>query len=86
MDQQTTREQIFARVQEIMVKSFELGPEEICLSANLIDDLDLDSIDAIDLAVGLEQETALTVSEEELREVRLVGDIIDLVYRRLQNA
>ncbi len=83
MDQQTTQEQLFARVREIMVKSFELDPEEISLSAHLIDDLDLDSIDAIDLAVGLEEETGLDIAEDELREIRVVQDIVDLIHRKL---
>ncbi len=81
-----TKEQIFERVREILVESFELDPAEIHPTAHLRDDLDLDSIDAIDLAVGLEKETGLEVSEDELREIRVVQDIVDLAYRRLQTA
>jgi len=78
-----TKEEIFARVQEILTESFDLQPEDVHLDSHLIDDLDLDSIDAIDLAVGLEEEVGLKVEEEELREIRLVGDIVDLVYSKL---
>ena len=48
-----------------------------------LDDLDLDSIDAIDLAVELEQETGLRLEEQELRQIRRVKDIVDLVCDRL---
>ena len=78
-----TRDEIFARLQAILVESFELDEAEIRLEAHLIDDLDLDSIDAIDLAVGLESELSLEVSEEELRGLQRVSDIIELVSTRL---
>ena len=78
-----SRESVLERVREILAESFELEPSTIRLDSHLIDDLDLDSIDAIDLAVELEQKTGFPVEEQELRKIRLVGDIVDLVYRRL---
>ena len=78
-----SRESVLERVREILAESFELEPATIGLDSHLIDDLDLDSIDAIDLAVELEQKTGLRVEEQELRKIRLVRDIVDLVYRRL---
>ena len=81
-----TKEQILTRVREILVESFELEPEDVRPDAHLIDDLDLDSIDAIDLAVSLEENTGLDVSEDELREIRRVQDVVDLIHGRLQSA
>jgi acyl carrier protein len=78
-----TRDEIFLRLQTILVESFELDEEEIRLEAHLIDDLDLDSIDAIDLAVGLEKELGLEVTEEELRGLQRIENIIELVSNRL---
>jgi acyl carrier protein len=78
-----TRESVLERVREILVESFELEPAQIRLDSHLIEDLDLDSIDAIDLAVELEQETGLRVEEQDLRQIRVVGDIVDLVCSRL---
>jgi acyl carrier protein len=79
-----SKEAILSRVIELMAESFEMDPAEILPTAHLFDDLDLDSIDAIDLVVGLEEETGLQVSEDELRELRLVQDIVDLVHRKLE--
>ena len=81
-----TKEEIFGRVRTILVDAFELNPEDIAPNAHIIDDLDLDSIDAIDLAVDLEKETGLSLKEDELREVRLVQDVVDLIYNRLGEA
>ncbi len=81
----TTKEEILDRVRAILVESFELEADAVRLDAHLVDDLDLDSIDAIDLAVSLEEETGLEVSEDELREIRLVQDVVELIHGRLQS-
>ena len=78
-----TKEEIFVRVRKILVDAFELEPDDISPQAHMIDDLDLDSIDAIDLAVDLEADTGFSLTEEELRSVRLVQDVVDLIHKRL---
>jgi len=79
-----SKEEVLARVIELMTESFGMDSAEVLPTAHLFDDLDLDSIDAIDLVVGLEEETGLRVAEDELREIRLVQDIVDLVHRKLE--
>ena len=81
-----TKEEIFEKIQFVLVDSFELDPASIVPTAHLMDDLDLDSIDAIDLAVAIEQETGLDISEEELRSLRIVQDVVDMIERRLGEA
>ncbi len=81
-----SKKEILSRVTEILVDSFDLDPADVYPTAHLFDDLDLDSIDAIDLVVGLEEETGLEVSEEELKAIRVVQDIVDLVHRNLKDA
>ncbi len=78
-----TKEEIFKKIVEVLVDSFEIDPQTVYPTAHLMDDLDLDSIDAIDLAVAIERETGLDVSEEELRSLRVVQDVVDLIHRRL---
>jgi len=78
-----TKSEIFARVSQILEDSFDLDPAAIKPSAHLINDLDLDSIDAIDLAVGLQSEVGLEVAEEELQAIRVVDDIVNLVYSKI---
>jgi acyl carrier protein len=78
-----TKEEILARVTDILVSSFDLDPEQVHPTAHLIDELDLDSIDAIDLVVGLEEETGLQVSEQEVKDIRVVQDVVDLIHRKL---
>ena len=75
--------EILARVVEVLANSFDLDPDQIQPTSHLFEDLDLDSIDAIDLVVGLEEETGLDVNEEELKAIRIVQDVVDLVHRKL---
>ncbi len=81
-----THEEVFLGLQRVMVELFELPPDAIRLEAHLVDDLDLDSIDAIDMAVRLQEMTGRRLAEEELRSVRTVADVVDFVYRHLQEA
>jgi len=83
IDKTLDRESVLERIREILAGSFELEPSTIRLESHLIDDLDLDSIDAIDLAVELEEETGLRLEEQDLRRIRFVKDIVDLVSDRL---
>ncbi len=78
-----TQAEIFTRVQSLMVELFELKAEDIQLGSKLVDDLDLDSLDAVDMAVKLEEVTGQRVSEDSLKSIRTVEDVVLLVERSL---
>lgn len=81
-----TKPEILDRVLDVLARSFDLAPDRIRPDSHLVDDLDLDGIDAIDLVVGLEEETGLEVSEEELKAIRVVQDVVDLLHEKLARA
>ncbi len=81
-----TRDEIFAQVKNQMVEMFEIDPVMVTADALLKENLDLDSIDAIDLAVKIEQFTGKRVDETSLRDVRTVKDVVDLVERMATRA
>ena len=81
-----TRQEILEKVQEIMVEMFELDPADVTLQAHLMNDLDLDSIDAIDMVVKLQDLTGERVDEERLKQIRTVEHIVDLVQAQLDSA
>jgi len=78
-----TRDEIFQRVQAVLVEMFELDPAAVTQDAKLVDDLDLDSIDAIDMVVKLQELIGQRVEEAALRGVRTVGDVVELVHAKL---
>jgi acyl carrier protein len=78
-----SREQIFDLLAHILVSDFELPAEQLTPGSELAEDLDLDSIDAIDIAVRLEQETGVRVGEDDLKSIRSLGDVVEIVHSGL---
>ena len=76
-------EQILARLTDVLTRDFDVRREAIRPEVHLFEDLDFDSIDAIDLAVTLEEETGLNIEENELRELRTIQDVLDLIQKKL---
>jgi len=74
---------IFDSVVSVMQGEFEIPPERLRPDAHLIDDLDLDSIDAIDLAVRLEERLGVSFDEDDLKSLRTLQDVVDLIHERL---
>ena len=75
------REEILDEIQRLMSSLFELDPTAITLESQLGDDLDLDSIDAIDLIIKMQDMTGQKIDQEDMKRVRTVGDIVDIVVR-----
>jgi len=73
----TTREELLGHLREILVEQFELEKEAVVETADLYEDLDIDSIDAVDLMVGLKDLTGRKIEPEVFKNVRTVGDVID---------
>jgi acyl carrier protein len=63
-----------------MQTEFGLDPNAIEPSADLIEDLDLDSIDLVDLAVSLEEDRGIKLDEDDLKSVRTVADAVNAVH------
>jgi acyl carrier protein len=74
-----SRAEILEKIQVMMKELFELAPERVQPGAKLIDDLELDSLDAIDLAVKVEETTGLAFDETNIRNMRTVSDVIDAI-------
>ena len=76
-----TRDEILEHVRRSLIELFELEPDDVRPEANLYEDLDLDSIDAVDMAVQIQELTGRRVEEKALREARTVNDLVSLVER-----
>lgn len=75
-----SKEQIFAKLKEYLVSLFDIPEEDIAMDAHLADDLDLDSIDAVDLMVKIQELTGEKIPAEEFKTVRTVSDVVDRVH------
>ncbi len=75
-----TKEEIFAFVKRTFVEEFEIDAQAVALEADLNNDLDIDSIDAVDLMVSLKNHTGKKLDPEIFKQVRTVADIVDAVF------
>jgi acyl carrier protein len=80
------RDEIFAILRDALVELFELDAERITLDANLYQDLEIDSIDAIDLIDHIKRQTGKKIAAEEFKSVRSVGDVVEAVHRLVNAA
>jgi acyl carrier protein len=78
-----TADELLTMVRRVLAKEFEIEPEQIAAEALLIEDLDLDSIDAVVVALRLEEETGLEFDDEEFKALDTVASLVALLGRRL---
>jgi len=78
-DTAPSTDEVLDELRSMMASEFELDPESIHPDKHLMDDLDLDSIDLVDLAVTLEERSGIKLDEEELKAVRTVGDAVKVI-------
>lgn len=83
MAEKFTKEQIFDELKKILVEELEINDGDIVPEANLFEDLDLDSIDAVDIAVRMQKFTDKKLSPAQFREIRTIDDVVNAVYKLL---
>jgi acyl carrier protein len=76
----TTKEDIYKEISSVLHETFEIPLNLIKIEARIFEDLDLDSIDALDLIVKLQNYTNRKIAPEVFKLVRTVGDVVDAVY------
>ena len=81
-----TRDEIYTRLRDLLSQRFEVDPARVTPSTRLFQDLDLDSIDAIDMAVELQEWTGRRLPEEALRSIRTIDDVVTMVEAHLAAA
>lgn len=68
-------------IKDILVAEFACDPAALRSEVNLFTDLDLDSIDAVDLCMRLQQETKKKVTPEDFRQIRTLADVTKAVSK-----
>lgn len=73
------RETIYSHLQDTLTEMFEIPAADIHTDARLYEDLDIDSLDAVDLVVRLRELTGIQVKPEQFQNVRTVGHVVDAI-------
>ena len=75
---------IFEKIRAIIADQFGMDEDEITMDTNLLEDLDADSLDVVELSMAMESEFNLDkMKEEDLKGIRTVGDLVDLVAKNI---
>ncbi|MGI5985808.1 MAG: acyl carrier protein [Clostridiales bacterium] len=77
---------VFERIQKLICEQFVVDPETVTMDTAFVDDLGADSLDVVELTMALEEEFSLPeVSDEELKKIVTVGDLVEYVSRYVQD-
>jgi acyl carrier protein len=78
-----SKDVILEKLKGMLNELFEIDPEDIRLESKLFEDLDLDSIDAVDLVAHLQSMTKRKLNIEEFKSVRSVSDLVNVIHQEV---
>ena len=73
------KEEIFEKLKELVVDQLGVEDDEVTMEASMQDDLGADSLDLVDLVMSVEEEFGVKVADEDLENIKTVGDIVDYI-------
>jgi acyl carrier protein len=80
---QMGKDEILAKVRDILVDQLDVDAEAVKLEASFQDDLDADSLDLVELIMELEDRFALKITDEEAQTLTTVGAVVDFIAARV---
>ena len=80
------KEAIYQRIVAILQETFEIDASRVTPEARLYDDLDIDSIDAVDLIVQLKPWVGKRLSADAFKSVRTVQDVVDALHQLVNDS
>jgi acyl carrier protein len=76
------RDEALTAIREVAVEVLSVQPEAVVESARFAEDLDADSLDLVELVMGLEERFDVSIPEEDLEGVATVGNAVDLILSK----
>lgn len=72
----------FERVKKVVVEQLDVNPDEVTIEASFMDDLGADSLDVVELVMGLEEEFEIEIPDEEAEKIATVGGAVDYIEKQ----
>ncbi len=76
---------VFEKVRDILCEQLDVDEEKVTMEANITDDLGADSLDIVDLVMSLEEEFDVEVPDEEVENIKTVGDIVKFIESHVED-
>ena len=76
------KEEIFDKLKELVVDQLGVEEDEVTMEASMQDDMGADSLDLVDLVMSVEEEFGVKVADEDLENIKTVGDIVNYIEDR----
>ncbi len=83
MGKEVAEMNVFDRVKKIIIENTSVSEDVVALDASFQEDLDLDSLDIMDLLMNFEEEFDLQIPDEELQKMKTVGDVVNYINENL---
>ena len=77
-------DQILEKIRDILEELFEVDPSAVNLDTRIFEELDIDSIDAVDLVIKLKELTGKKIQPEQFKNVRTIEDVVKLIAELMQ--
>lgn len=72
----------FERVKKVVVEQLDVNPDEVTVEASFMDDLGADSLDVVELVMGLEEEFEIEIPDEEAEKIATVGGAVEYIEKQ----
>lgn len=80
------KSEIFSILKNALIELLEIEEEKISLDAKLYEDLEIDSIDAIDLVNFVQKKTGHKLMPDDFKTIKTIGDIVEVVSQKIENS
>ncbi len=74
---------VFEKVKEILCDQLDVAEEEVTLESNIVEDFGADSLDIVDFIMSLEEEFDREIPDEDIENIKTVGDVVSYIENAL---
>ncbi len=80
-----SRDEVVVKVNDFLIDEFELEEDQLVPNAKMKEDLDIESLDFVDIAVIIEKQFGLKVTSEQMVKIKKLEDLYNFILERSKN-